>query len=90
MPPNETTICGRDAIRGYFYYGGANRDIDISVKSTDIYGGADAVIEEGNYDIPNPKGGYFDRGKFIGIWKLEDGTWKLYREIWTSSLPRKR
>lgn len=90
MPPNETTICGRDAIRAYFYYGGANRDIDISVKSTDIYGGADAVIEEGNYDIPNPKGGYYDRGKFIGIWKLEDGTWKLYREIWTSSQPRKR
>lgn len=87
MPANETTICGLDAIRGYFYYGGANRDIDISVKAIDVYGSADAVIEEGNYDIPNPKGGYFDRGKFIAIWKLDGEGWKVYREIWTSSMP---
>ena len=87
MPAQTTTICGIDAIRSYFYSDGANRDIDISVKAIDIYGSADAVIEEGNYDIPNPKGGYFDRGKFIAIWKLDSEGWKVYREIWTSSLP---
>ena len=88
MPANETTICGLDAIRSYFYYSGANRDIDISVKAIDVYGSADAVIEEGNYDIPNPKGGYFDRGKFIAIWKQDGEGWKIYREIWTSSMPK--
>jgi len=44
-------------------------------------------LEEGSYDFPDGKGGSFDKGKFIAIWKQEDGRWKLFREIWNSDNP---
>jgi hypothetical protein len=32
-------------------------------------------------------GKVLDKGKYIVIWKKEDGTWKLHRDIWTTSVP---
>ena len=29
--------------------------------------------------------GSVDNGKFIAIWKQEDGKWKLFREIWNTN-----
>lgn len=29
-----------------------------------------------------------DEGMVMGLWKLEDGEWKLHRDIWNSSLPK--
>jgi ketosteroid isomerase-like protein len=26
-----------------------------------------------------------DSGKYVVIWKREDGAWKLHRDIWTTS-----
>jgi hypothetical protein len=31
-------------------------------------------------------GDLIDRGKYIVIWKLIQGEWKLHRDIWNSSL----
>jgi ketosteroid isomerase-like protein len=28
-----------------------------------------------------------DKGKYIVIWKQEDGQWKLHRDIFNSSMP---
>jgi ketosteroid isomerase-like protein len=28
-----------------------------------------------------------DRGKYIVIWKREQGQWKLHRDIWNTSMP---
>ena len=84
MPYNEPTVCGRDAIRAFNYNDGANAEIYIVVTETVIYGTAEAVVEEGTFDFPDGKGGSYDKGKFIAIWKQEDGKWKLYREIWNS------
>jgi ketosteroid isomerase-like protein len=52
----------------------------------EIYGNEDLVVEEGTYNFPDGKGGSIDKGKFIAIWKQEDGKWKLYREIWNTDI----
>ena len=52
-----------------------------------ITGTSDLIVEEGSYDFPDDKGGSFDKGKFIALWKQEDGNWKLWREIWNTDLP---
>ncbi len=84
MPPNEPASCGRDGIRAFNYNDGANAEINVVITETAIYGSAEAVVEEGTFDFPDDKGGSYDKGKFIAIWKQEDGKWKLYREIWSS------
>lgn len=87
LPPNEAMVCGRDAIRAFNYNDGANAEIKIIVTATAVYGNATEVIEEGTFDFPDDNGGSYDKGKFIAIWKQEDGKWKLYREIWNSNNP---
>lgn len=84
--PNMPAVLGRDSIRSFFYNGGQNTEAKIELPAGQIYGNKDLVLEEGSYNFPDGKGGSFDKGKFIAIWKMEDGVWKLYREIWNSDL----
>jgi ketosteroid isomerase-like protein len=51
--------------------------VNISVFST----------EEGVYEIKTKDGKQLDKGKYIVLWKKEDGKWKLHRDISNSDLP---
>ena len=84
--PGMPAIKGRDSIRAFFYSGNNNEAV-IELPTGKIYGNADLVIEDGIYNFPDGKGGSVDKGKFIALWKQEDGKWKLYREIWNTDLP---
>jgi ketosteroid isomerase-like protein len=86
MPEKMESVCGIDAIIKYYYDNGKNKDFKISIKEIEIYGNPEIVVEEGIYDFPDGKGGSFDKGKFIAVWKFVHGKWKIYREIWNSSL----
>jgi hypothetical protein len=33
------------------------------------------------------KGHVIDKGKYVEIWKKENGEWKIYADIWNTSLP---
>jgi ketosteroid isomerase-like protein len=87
--PGVAAVVGRDSIRSFFYSGGNNTEAKIELPEGKFYGNEDMVIEEGTYNFPDGKGGSFDKGKFIAIWKQEDGIWKLYREIWNTDLTPK-
>jgi hypothetical protein len=46
--------------------------------------------EIGKYAMKiHPEGGeaFTDEGKYMMIWKLEDGSWKWDSDAWNSSLP---
>jgi ketosteroid isomerase-like protein len=58
-----------------------------SIESTDVYGGPDMVTEEGKYLIGDGSGKTLDEGKYIVLWKQENGKWKMYRDIWNSNMP---
>lgn len=85
--PGMPAVIGRDSIRAFFYNNGNNKEAKIELPPGNFYGNADLVVEEGSYNFPDGKGGSVDKGKFIAIWKQEDGKWKLYREIWNTDNP---
>lgn len=85
--PAMPAVKGRDSIRAFFYAGGNNNEAVIELPTGNIYGDANLVVEEGTYNFPDGNGGSADKGKFIALWKQEDGKWKLYREIWNTDLP---
>lgn len=85
--PALPAVKGRQAIREFFYSGGNNKEAVIELPPGNIYGSNELVVEEGTYNFPDGKGGSVDKGKFIALWKQEDGKWKLYREIWNTDLP---
>jgi ketosteroid isomerase-like protein len=85
--PAMPAVKGREAIRQFFYTGGTNNEAVIELPAGNFYGDKNLVVEEGTYNFPDGKGGSVDKGKFIALWKQEDGKWKLYREIWNTDIP---
>ena len=87
LPEKMGRICGREAIRAYYYNEGQNRDFRLKVNALEISGGPTEVVEEGTYELADSSGKVLDKGKFITTWVQEKKTWKLRREIWTTDVP---
>ena len=87
LPPNMPKAENHEAILGMA--GGLVRMgiKSFSLESTDVYGDPDMVVEEGKYTVGDDKGKAVDEGKYIVLWKQENGKWKLYRDIWNSDMP---
>jgi ketosteroid isomerase-like protein len=87
LPPNMPKAENHQAILG-MAGGLARMGIkSFSLESTDVYGDPDMVVEEGKYTVGDAKGKALDEGKYIVLWKQENGKWKLYRDIWNSNMP---
>jgi uncharacterized protein (TIGR02246 family) len=87
MPSNSDFVKGRDGIKAVF-----QGMIDSGVKggsltTTEVERFGDTVNEVGVYTIKDASGKEIDKGKYIVIWKRENGQWKLHRDIFNSSLP---
>ena len=61
------------------------KEVKIETREVDAQGAT--AIELGEYRLNAADGQLLDRGKYIVIWKLVQGEWKLHRDIWNTSLP---
>jgi ketosteroid isomerase-like protein len=60
---------------------------EFTFKTTDITGGGDLLVETGSYEMKTAENTLLDKGKYVVVWKQENGQWKLYRDIGNTSLP---
>ena len=86
LPPGQGMVRGRPAIQEF-------NAIDIETNAlsglvlttSDVQVGGNLAVEVGTYSIQ--AGAMQDEGKYVVVWKKqEDGSWKLYRDIWNSNL----
>jgi len=87
MPPNSDVVKGKD-IAGF--WGGAIRMLgvkDAKINTDDVVGNPELLVETGNFELLGADNKTLDKGKFIAVWKMEDGEWKISRDIWNSSMP---
>ncbi len=87
MPPNSDFMIGREAIQGFW-----QAVINMGVKAAqmdiiEVDKCADTVIEMSTFKMLGEAGQELDAGKYIVIWKKEDGQWRLHRDIFNSSKP---
>jgi len=91
LPPNTEMIKGKEAITAYWQ--GA---LDMGVKEAKLETlevtpmSEKAAYEIGTYVLKiHPEGGpaFTDKGKYMMIWKLVDGSWKWDSDAWNSSIP---
>jgi uncharacterized protein (TIGR02246 family) len=87
LPVNVGPIAGGDNIQGFW-----QAVMDMGIKTAnletvelDVLG--ETVIEVGKYTLLGAKEQVLDTGKYLVVWKTEQGQWKLHRDIWTTSLP---
>lgn len=85
MPPNMEPLTSDIAkLWGGFIRMGVK---DVNLASTDVSGNADILAETGTYEIFGDNNKSLDKGKYVVVWKPENGKWKLYRDIWSSNMP---
>ena len=90
LPGGSDFIKGKNAIRD-FWRGAMDMGIKqarLDIRETELCG--ETAIEVGEYRLSGSDGGVLDQGKYIVIWKQEDGQWKLHRDIWNTSMPAQK
>ena len=86
-PSNSNFLAGRSAIQG-FIQGMIDSGIQsIQLITNELEEFDDTAIEIGRFVLKTGDNQIADEGKFIVIWKLESGNWKLHRDIINSSIP---
>ncbi len=86
-PNNMPKMCGPQSINGFFIEGYKWGIRALSLTSEEVTGSKDAIVEIGKYELFADKNVSLDKGKYIVIWKEENGKLKMYRDIWNSDLP---
>src|SRR4030095_12535306 len=86
FPPNSDEIIGQPAIATL-----VSQYLKFGIKEfrdeiTALYGNEDNLIEEGNYFMGDGKGNTIDKGKYIDIWRKVDGDWKVYSNMFNTSM----
>jgi len=88
FPPNGEMAKGRQAIQGMW-----KSALDSGIAKVDLVtteaqpAGANLAFEVGTYALQTKDGKTADRGKYVVVWKKENGRWMLHRDIWNSSMP---
>ena len=87
MVANMPAIEGREDIKHFISeaMGMGIREFDLNTLQ--IWGDSSILTEEGAYTFSDSAGKQLDKGKYIVLWKMEAGNWKMFRDIWTSDLP---
>ncbi|MCW3108145.1 MAG: hypothetical protein JWQ09_2651 [Segetibacter sp.] len=57
-----------------------------SLHTGNVTGNEDQVVETGTFEMGDGSK-TVDKGKYIVVWKPENGDWKLWRDIWNSDNP---
>lgn len=87
LPPNSETISGHAAI-GEFWQGAIDSGVKgAKLKPVEVEGAGEIACEVGIYALMDGEGNALDKGKYMVLWKQEEGQWKLHRDIWNSNLP---
>ena len=86
MPPNTAATIGREAVED-FWREFLDDGMDPGVATgTDVYAHGDVGYDVGTYAVTD-SGGAIDMGKYVRIWRHDDGKWQLQHVIWNSDLP---
>jgi len=90
MPPNAPTVRGKDSIRDFFKELYAQGGTDLDLETRDVRGQGTMAYESGTYSLnrrPSTGSATRDRGKYLLIWRHQNGTWAIESTIWSSDLP---
>jgi hypothetical protein len=63
---------------------GANK---LGLLTTGLWGDENMLAEEGEFTFMSEDDKLLDKGKYIVLWKKEDGMWKLFRDCYNSDMP---
>jgi uncharacterized protein (TIGR02246 family) len=87
LPPNGDFVTGKQAVQAFWQ---AVMDMGIKeakIEILEVEGHGDTATEVSTFTLLDEGGQMLDKGKYIVIWRQEEGQWKLHRDIFNSSMP---
>jgi len=86
LPPNSEPVKGAGIVSlwGSFIQMGFK---DLKLMTDEVSGNQDQLAETGHYELYGAGNKMMDNGKYVVVWKPVNGGWKLYRDIWNTSMP---
>ena len=86
LAPNADPVKkdGLAAMWGSFIRSGVK---ELKVSPTDIAGNDEMLTETGVYELYGDNNKILDKGKYVVVWKNENGSWKIFRDIFNTSQP---
>jgi len=85
LPPSSDAVTGSQAIQA-FWQGIMDSGIKgLQLETIEAEGQDPTAYEVGRFTLSDASGQMVDTGKYVVIWKQEDGQWKLHRDIFNSS-----
>lgn len=87
LPPESEPVIGVAAISKLTAQYLASGVSEFTEVTTDFYGNEDLLIDQGDYVMVYGKEKTREKGKYMNVWKKEDGVWKIYSNIWNTNAP---
>jgi uncharacterized protein (TIGR02246 family) len=86
LPPHGDIVTGTQAMN-QFWQKFLAPGIAVTFKSVELETYGDNGHEVAYYTVTGEGGKVLDTGKYIVIWKRDQGQWKLHRDIWNTNTP---
>ncbi len=87
MAPNAPSLQGKTNIQSAmleFITSGATK---MSIRTNNVWGNEETLISEGIMTFSTKEGMVVEKSKYITVYKMEDGRWKMFRDCYNSDLP---
>ena len=80
LPPGTPMITGRSAIQDHWESGfkAGAKNLILNAGKIDRFGDVAREVATYSFEFKDSK----IEGKYVGIWKPENGTWKLDTDVW--------
>jgi uncharacterized protein (TIGR02246 family) len=86
FPAHSDVVSGTQAI-GAFWQATFDSGLKgASLVTVEVESLGSTAYEVGTFEFRGADGKALDHGKYIVIWKQEGASWKLHRDIWTTSV----
>jgi ketosteroid isomerase-like protein len=85
MPAGQDVLKGREAISQYWQHAMETGVKDISLETVEVEQLDFTAIELGTFALKGEGGQPIDQGKYMAVWKRENGHWKMQKDIWNSN-----
>lgn len=88
LPAGKDFVKGKDAIRQFWQSAMDQGVRQVKLTILEIEDCAETAVSTGEYSLMSQEGQSIDNGKYMVVWKQHGHDWKLYRDIWTTSVSR--
>ncbi|MCH9646626.1 MAG: SgcJ/EcaC family oxidoreductase [Deltaproteobacteria bacterium] len=89
LAPHFDSFEGRGAVTAYMRGAIEQGLTEIELKTVEVEGEGDTAYEVGKYTLfaGNQR---VDRGKYLVVWKRDQGVWRLHRDVMNTSIPSEK